>query len=69
MSETMLPRRRLGRSALEVNTIGMGCAKLCASDGSNHAARRPDRSCLPRQEHRSEGFHRAICPLPKGRYM
>ena len=26
MSETMLPRRRLGRSALEVNTIGMGCA-------------------------------------------
>ena len=28
MSETMLPRRRLGRSALEVNTIGMGCAPL-----------------------------------------
>ena len=24
----MLPRRRLGRSALEVNTIGMGCAPL-----------------------------------------
>ena len=28
MSETALARRRLGRSAVEVNTIGMGCAPL-----------------------------------------
>jgi D-threo-aldose 1-dehydrogenase len=28
MSEAGLPRRRLGRSTLEVNTIGMGCAPL-----------------------------------------
>src|SRR5262249_14936405 len=28
MSETALPRRQLGRSAVEVNTIGMGCAPL-----------------------------------------
>ena len=28
MSEAGLPRRRLGRSTLEVNAIGMGCAPL-----------------------------------------
>ena len=28
MSEPALPRRQLGRSAVEVNTIGMGCAPL-----------------------------------------